>query len=256
MMEQYRRAKSLHRDAVLFFRLGDFYEMFFEDAVEVSALLNLTLTKRQGEPMCGVPYHAARSYIARLLKAGKKVAICEQLSEASKGKGLVERDVVEVITPGTALEEDFLDRRSNNFLVALCSLRSRLCMAYLDISTAEFRAFSFSDSDSLGTEERLRKEIFRLSPREILIQQSLLERPEIARTIQEHPSLILNRLPDWSFDAKADAEELMTRFGLVTMKGLGFSNEAPRALGRSSPPPLRRRDGRLGRQPSGRASAL
>ena len=234
MMDQYRRAKSLHKDAVLFFRLGDFYEMFFEDAIEVSALLNLTLTHRQGEPMCGVPYHAARSYIARLLKVGKKVAICEQLSEPGKGKGLVERDVVEVITPGTALEEDFLDQASNNYLVALCSgnaasgaIPETLSLAYVDISTAEFRAFSFPSADPVATEERLRKELYRLSPRELIVQQSLLERPEISGCLEERPSLILNRLPDWSFDYSGAAEELKSRFGLATLKGLGFEDRAP-----------------------------
>jgi DNA mismatch repair protein MutS len=227
MMEQYRRAKSRHRDAVLFFRLGDFYEMFFEDATEVSALLNLTLTHRQGEPMCGVPYHAARTYIARLLKAGRKVAICEQLSEPGKGKGLVERDVVEVITPGTALEEDYLDQSSDNFLVALCGARSRLCMSYVDISTAEFRAFSFPDGDAGAAEERLRKELFRLGPRELLIQQSLMERPEVARPLAERPGLIVNRLPDWSFGAADDQAALLQRFGLATLKGRGFDDDAP-----------------------------
>lgn len=227
MMDQYRRAKALHRDAVLFFRLGDFYEMFFEDAIEVSALLNLTLTKRQGEPMCGVPYHAARSYIARLLRVGKKVAICEQLSEPGKGKGLVERDVVEVITPGTALDEDFLDQRSNNFLVALCALKGRYCLSWIDISTGEFRAFSFPQADETAAEERLRKELFRLAPREILVQQSLLESQPVARSLEDHPSLIVNRIPDWSFDAAADAEDLRRRFGLATLKGRGFQDEAP-----------------------------
>ncbi len=225
MMEQYRRAKAQHRDAVLFFRLGDFYEMFFEDAVEVSALLNLTLTKRQGEPMCGVPWHSARSYIARLLRAGRKVAICEQLSEPGKGKGIVERDVVEVITPGTSLDEDFLDRSANNFLVALCSLRERLCLAYLDISTAEFLAFSFPEGEGAG--ERLGRELFRLSPREILVQQSLLERPEVASALGERPSLIINRLPDWSFSSLEASEELRRRFGLATLKGRGFADDAP-----------------------------
>ncbi len=226
-MDQYRRAKSQHRDAVLFFRLGDFYEMFFEDAVEVSALLNLTLTKRQGEPMCGIPYHAAHAYIARLLRAGKKVAIAEQLSEPGKGKGLVERGVVEVITPGTVLDEDFLDQAANNFLVALSGDQFRLSMAYVDISTAEFRAFSFDAREAIQAEGRLRKELFRLSPREILIQQSLLERPEVAQAIEERPGLILNRLPDWSFNIAEDAEEIRRRFGLATLKGLGFEDLAP-----------------------------
>ena len=117
MLEQYRQIKREHQDEVLFFRLGDFYEMFFEDALEVSALLNLTLTSRAGQPMCGVPYHASRSYISRLLKAGKKIAICEQLSEP--GKGLIDRKVTEIITPGTTVDEDFLEKGSSNYLACL-----------------------------------------------------------------------------------------------------------------------------------------
>jgi len=227
MMDQYRRAKSRHRDAVLFFRLGDFYEMFFEDAVEVSALLNLTLTKRQGEPMCGVPYHAARSYIARLLKLGKKIAVCEQLSEPGQGKGLVERDVVEVITPGTAMEEDFLDQGANNYLLSLCEAKGRLACAYVDISTAEFRAFALKEGGGAAVEERLRKELYRLAPREVLVQQSLLERPEVSGPLAERGSMIVNRLPDWSFDAAAGGEDIRSRFGLATLKGLGFDEEDP-----------------------------
>ena len=113
MLDQYRRIKKEQQGNVLFFRLGDFYEMFAEDAVEVSALLNLTLTSRNGLPMCGVPHHAVRSYIARLLKLGKKVAICEQLSEPGKQK-VIERQVVEVITPGTIIDEYYLDKGSAN----------------------------------------------------------------------------------------------------------------------------------------------
>jgi DNA mismatch repair protein MutS len=249
MMQQYRKAKARNRDAVLFFRLGDFYEMFFEDAIEVSSLLNLTLTKRQGEPMCGIPWHSARSYIARLLKAGKKVAICEQIGEVGAGrgpgKGIVERDVVEVITPGTAMEEDFLDRASNNWLFALCAAPvpgggNRLGSAWLDLGTAEFRcapvgteggaaALGVASAEAAEDEVEawLSRELLRLDPREVLIQHSLLERPEVARVLASRPGLILNRLPDWSFDVKTAASELRERFGLATLKGLGFGEEGP-----------------------------
>ena len=121
MMRQYLDIKARHKDAILFFRLGDFYEMFFDEAVEVSRLLNLTLTKRSGVPMCGIPYHASKVYIARLLRAGKKIAICEQINEPVAG-GLTERKVIEIITPGTASEDDFLEQGANNFLAAVyCS---------------------------------------------------------------------------------------------------------------------------------------
>jgi len=124
MMAQYLSIKEQYRDAVLFFRLGDFYEMFNEDPVEVSRLLNLTLTQRAGHPMCGIPYHASKVYLARLLRLGKKIAICEQVSQNGSGKGLFERKVREVITPGTVVDEDFLDRGTNNYLASLALSQS------------------------------------------------------------------------------------------------------------------------------------
>jgi len=146
MQAQYRRIKALHQNEVLFFRVGDFYEMFGEEAVEISALLNLTLTKRGGVPLCGVPWQHARSYIARLLKAGKKVAICEQT--LAQGRGIIEREVVEIITPGTAVDEDFLDKESSNYLACLATDKKPLApaffsFAYIDLSTGEFHATSF-----------------------------------------------------------------------------------------------------------------
>ena len=227
MMDQYRAIKARHRDAILFFRLGDFYEMFFEDAIEASSLLDLTLTHRQGEPMCGVPYHAARSYIARLLKHGKKIAICEQLTEPGAGKGIVERGVVEVVTPGTTVEEDFLDQVANNYLVAVCRLDGALCIAYTDVSTGEFRAYAGPKSDSAGQAQALRSELYRLSPREMLVQQSLLEDKAIAETIGEVEGLVVGKYPDWSFDPLSSAQDIQRRFGVASLKGFGFDEGAP-----------------------------
>ena len=232
MMDQYRRIKARYRDAVLFFRLGDFYEMFFDDAIEVSALLDLTLTQRQGEPMCGIPYHAAKPYIARLLRLGKKVAVCEQLGEAGPGKGLVERDVVEVVTPGTTVEEDFLDQAANSYLMAVCHVEGRLCVAYLDLSTGEFRAHSRPFSlDSADAEppaaEFLRSELYRLGPRELLVQQSLLDRPLVGQAVAEAEDCVVNRYPDWSFDAERSSLDMQRRFGLASLKGFGFDDSAP-----------------------------
>jgi DNA mismatch repair protein MutS len=227
LMEQYRAIKARHRDAVLFFRLGDFYEMFFEDAIEASALLDLTLTHRQGEPMCGIPYHAAKPYLARLLKHGKKVAICEQLTEPGVGKGLVERDVIEVVTPGTTLEEDFLEQGSNNYLVAACLVSGALCLAYLDLSTGEFRAFSRPEEGSAAQAQALRAELYRLGPREMLVQQSLLESPELADAIGEIEGLVVDKYPDWSFDPAEAQGDIERRFGLASLKGFGFEDRAP-----------------------------
>ncbi|MBN1243299.1 MAG: DNA mismatch repair protein MutS [Spirochaetales bacterium] len=226
LMDQYRRLKERNRDAVLFFRLGDFYEMFDSDAVEVSALLNLTLTKRQERPMCGIPYHASRSYVARLLRLGRKVAICEQVGDPASARGIMEREVVEVVTPGTTVEEDYLEARANNWLVAIgrsSSAGSALGLAYADVSTGEFRALSFPALDL----PRLRRELYRLAPREALVQQSLLDDAELARAIGDREGIVINAYPDWSFDGRRAAEELKERFGVASLKGFGFEDEDP-----------------------------
>ena len=224
MLDQYRRIKSRYRDVILFFRLGDFYEMFFDDAIEASSLLDLTLTKRQGQPMCGIPYHASKTYIAKLLKAGKKVAICEQLS-APGSKGIIERDVIEVVTPGTTIEEDFIDHGANNYLASVCGLEGRLCVSCLDVSTGEFRAYSSVEGSS-GM-EFLRSELYRLAPRELIIQQSLYERAETSSIVREMEGVLVERRPDWSFDKAKALEALKKRFGVASLKGFGFSDEAP-----------------------------
>ncbi|MFQ3621637.1 MAG: DNA mismatch repair protein MutS, partial [Spirochaetales bacterium] len=164
MMEQYNRIKRKYSDAILFFRLGDFYEMFQKDAKDVSALLGLTLTQRNGVPMCGIPYHASQGYIAKLLKAGKKIAICEQLHIPPAGKGLADRDVVEVITPGTITDEEFLDQGVNNYLVALSEVRRGIALAYVDLSTGEFCSTYLSPEKRI---DGLKSELSRLDPREI-----------------------------------------------------------------------------------------
>ena len=150
MMRQYLSIKEKHKDAVLFFRMGDFYEMFKSDAVDVSRLLNLTLTQRHGIPMCGIPYHAAQNYIGRLLQAGRKIAICEQISLPKDGKGIATRDVVEIITPGTVVDESYLDKRSNNYLAAIGRVSREMVFSYVDLSTGEFWATSFKGGASGG----------------------------------------------------------------------------------------------------------
>ena len=138
MMAQYRRIKSeLPKDALLLFRLGDFYEMFFEDAQVASQLINLALTARNGIPMCGLPHHAANSYIGRLLRAGRKVAICEQTEEAKPGK-LVNREVSQILSPGTHFDERLLVAERNNFLAAVCTAGKTFGLALVDLTTGDF----------------------------------------------------------------------------------------------------------------------
>ncbi|MFP4372850.1 MAG: DNA mismatch repair protein MutS [Spirochaetaceae bacterium] len=224
MMQQYARMKRDHRDAVLFFRLGDFYEMFKGDAEEVSRLLGLTLTQRNGVPMCGIPYHAAHGYIARLIRAGKKVAICEQTHVPESGKGLADREVTEIITPGTVTEEDYLEAGRNNYLVAIAASRGYLTEAYIDLSTGEFETTLFPLERG---RERLRQELARLQPREILVQETLLEEhPELATALEERDGLVLNRFPDWSFDREAGRERLLELLGVANLKGFGIDDDS------------------------------
>ena len=221
-MEQYRRIKREHQGEVLFFRVGDFYEMFYEDAMEISALLNLTLTNRQGQPMCGIPYHACRSYIARLLRAGKKIAICEQITEP--GNGLIERRVVELITPGTTVDEDFLEKGSSNYLACLAKSGKYFPFAYIDISAGDFYACSFPVERAA---ERFRQELERIQPNEIIIQESLLnEYPALAQAVEERGGLV-NRWADWLFDFDRSRERLEKQFGAESLKGFGLRPDSP-----------------------------
>ena len=138
MMRQYTEVKEKHQDMVLFFRLGDFYEMFGSDAIEVSKLLNLTLTKRVDTPMCGIPYHAARNYLRRLLDAGKKVAICEQMSLPEKAGELAERQVTEIYTPATVVDDEYLDSLSASYVLAVNEDRKGIYLAWSDVSAGSF----------------------------------------------------------------------------------------------------------------------
>ncbi|MGA2612653.1 MAG: DNA mismatch repair protein MutS [Spirochaetia bacterium] len=226
MMAQYRSIKERFADSILFFRLGDFYEMFDRDAVEASSLLDLTLTQRAGVPMCGVPYHAAATYISRLLAAGRKVAICEQTT--GPGKGLMSRDVQEVITPGTVLDDGLLLRASNNYIVAIARAGDAISLAYADVSTGELAATSFPFA---SRQEILKRELHRLEPREAITQESLLIEDQILRDLLgEREGLLVNRLPDWSFDAEAGRRRLERQLGVANLKGYGLGPDSPEVI--------------------------
>ena len=227
-MKQYRRIKKEHGDAVLFFRMGDFYEMFENDAKEVSALLNLTLTSRHGIPMCGLPYHASQTYISRLLKAGRKIAVCEQISLPQDGKGIAERRVVEIITPGTVVDEDYLDKNSNNYLLSVGRTATDLAICSLDLSTGDFQITSVAFE---GRVEALKRELARLLPKEILVQESLFEEDDaVSRIIREFPDLMVNRFPDWYFDLDTSREVLKKQLHVANLKGFGISDDDPAIL--------------------------
>ena len=173
MMQQYLRMKELHPDCILFFRLGDFYEMFNEDAKLVSKELELTLTSRdrgkpeaQRTPMCGVPYHSADAYIARLIAKGYKVAICEQMEDPALAKGLVDRDIIRIITPGTVMTSSMLEEGRNNFICAVYRDSAGTGLCFCDISTGECSVTSFTGPEA---DEHLYNELGRFTPREAML---------------------------------------------------------------------------------------
>ncbi|MEA3304487.1 MAG: hypothetical protein U9Q15_01850 [Patescibacteria group bacterium] len=203
MLIQYYTIKEQNQDSLLFFRLGDFYELFGEDAVVAHKILGITLTARnkgtENEiPMCGVPHHSSENYIAKLIRAGKKVAICEQVSDPSE-KGIVERKVVRIITPGTTLQESILEEKQNNFLLAFVERKNQCGVAYCDLSTGEMKA-----TEIHNTKEAF-EEIARVSPAEIILDSENIvftelhsitpnislynESDDAKKTLQEHFSL-------------------------------------------------------------------
>jgi DNA mismatch repair protein MutS len=230
MMKQYSRIKKEHRDAILFFRLGDFYEMFQGDAQEASKILGLTLTARNGVPMCGIPYHASHNYISRLLASGKKIAICEQIQLPENGKGIAQREVVEVITPGTVVEEDILNAKDNNYIGSAALIPGKggtkiFSFSVLDCSTGEFISTSFPGEDFM---EGLKREMSRFRPRELIIQESLMEEhSSFGRFMLEQNHILLNRYPDWLFGLDSAKEKLLTLFGTANLKGFGFNDDDP-----------------------------
>lgn len=228
MMVQHQAIKDQNPDCLVFFRLGDFYELFGEDAKEASRILGLTLTARaSGEgrsvrvPMAGVPYHAAAGYIQRLLKAGRKVAVCEQVGDA-KAKGGMTRELVRVHTPGTALEEGFLDLRSNNYVAALCLGKpGHLGLAWADNGTGDFAAMQV-----LAEPAALEAELERLRPAELLLPAGQDLGPELMATLRDRAAVV-SELEAWQFDPAGAARALKQQFGVATLEGYGLAEGGP-----------------------------
>lgn len=225
-MQQYNGVKSRYPHALLLFRLGDFYELFYEDAIIAARELQITLTSRNREkgqpiPMCGVPFHAADGYIARLIRAGFKVAICEQMELPGPGKKLVRREVARVITPGTATDVSVLDARENNFLAAVWqdSGKAKIGLAIVDLSTGEFQATEFSGPSA---EEGLRDELQLLRPRETLLPrpQQLFETSK--NSLLEGTGGVESRLEEWIFHLDYAERILREQFGVAELTGFGL----------------------------------
>lgn len=215
-MRQYMDAKrSLTKDTLLMFRMGDFYEMFFEDAKIASSLMNVVLTSRAGAPLCGVPYKAVRLYIPKLLAAGYKVALADQLEDARFAKGLVKRDITEVITPGTLMEDSMLDDRRSNYLAAILPSKARWGLATLELTTGEFRLAEIAP-------ESLDAELTRLKPAETLAPASVLERWQLEGFPKEVPrNLNWTSLEDWHFDIEVCRKDMLRHFQVASLDGFG-----------------------------------
>lgn len=219
MMQHYLATKEKYKDCILFYRLGDFYEMFFDDAVNVSQELELTLTgkdcgQEQRAPMCGIPYHAAESYIAKLVQNGHKVAICEQLEDPKLAKGIVKRDVIRVVTPGTVTESNLLEEKKNNFIMSIFKKGIFFGIAICDISTGDFYASEIKEENNF---ERLLDEISRYSPSEIIANEMLTGCEEEISKIKERFDVYISEEPEEKFSE--DTENIYEQYALSDDKG-------------------------------------
>ena len=235
MMAQYFEIKKQYPGVILFFRLGDFYEMFFDDAKIASRVLDLVLTGKdcgQGEraPMCGVPFHSSDSYIAKLVSYGYKVAICEQVEDPATAKGLVKRDVVRVITPGTVIENNILDDGVNNYLCSVCTLQNETGICFVDISTGEFHITAVGKEDE---QEKIINQLSTYSPKEILVNSLANEFDDVVAFAKSRLDVTPEVLEDISFDFDSSTELILQTMNReqIDSLGIGKSKAAVCALG-------------------------
>ncbi|MFO8082879.1 MAG: DNA mismatch repair protein MutS [Desulfobacterales bacterium] len=220
MLEQYLAIKGEYGDSILFYRMGDFYEMFYEDAQVASRILEITLTSRNKNdknpvPMCGVPAKAAKSYLAKLISHGYKVAVCDQLEEPSRTKGLVKRDVVRVVTPGMLIEDELLDSKTNNYILAVNRDKNTIGMACLDLSTGSFKVCESKDI------RQVIDEILRISPSEMLLAESVKEESWSSQITRAIPVVSVSYLSDRAFEYGRARERLLEQFNTVSLEGFG-----------------------------------
>jgi DNA mismatch repair protein MutS len=225
MIQQYLSIKEKYKDAILFYRMGDFYEMFFEDAQVASKVLEITLTSRNKNdavpvPMCGVPFRAAQTYIARLIESGHKVAICDQVEDPSMAKGLVKREVVRVVTPGMIVENELLDAKSNNYLLAVTVHANTTGIAVVDISTATFRIAETTDAAKAAEEVR------RIGPSEVLLPASMQDLPIMRQVQRNIEAKAVNWMPAERFNPARGRDQLLEQMGTRSLEGFGCQEMA------------------------------
>jgi len=216
MMAQYRRIKAqLPPDVILFFRLGDFYEMFQDDAREVAPLLNIALTRRNGVPMCGVPYHSVDSYLARLIRAGRRVAICDQTEDPALARGIVRRDVTRIVSPGSVIEDNMLESARHNFLAGVCRCGDRIGIALLELSTGFFAVEEASDAAFAAEEMR------KAGPAEIVVPEGQRGDGCIAGILEAVKPAAVVSGDDWTFEIDAARSFLTAHFKVHSLEGFG-----------------------------------
>jgi DNA mismatch repair protein MutS len=219
MMEQYHRIKGQYQDALLFFRLGDFYEMFFEDAKTAAPVLEIALTSRQKVPMCGIPYHAAHSYLLKLLRKGFKVAICEQVEDAKQARGVVKRDVVKVLTPGTAVELELEGEKENTYIVSFFMQDQNWGLALIDLASGQMKTTQ-GDSRNMVADE-----LFKIYPKEIIYPESQSDEVENILARSGVSSVARSPLEDWVFDFTQAKNLLLGHFQVKSLDGYGLADK-------------------------------
>jgi DNA mismatch repair protein MutS len=223
-MKQYHEIKRRHLDAILLFRMGDFYEMFDQDAVTASKVLEITLTARNRSkgietPLCGFPYHAAEGYIAKLIRRGFKVAVCEQVEDPKLAKGLVKREVIRVVTPGTVLDSNLLDAKDNNYLASVYPGKDGFGLSFLDISTGDFFIAEVAGRDNLAELDTV---LARFTPREIVLPRDHEPDAGLASLLRQYTQAI-NTGDDWTFDITTALRTLLDHFKVASLEGFGCS---------------------------------
>ena len=226
MMAQYMETKKQYHDCILFYRLGDFYEMFFDDALTASKELEITLTGKEcgleeRAPMCGVPFHSADGYIDKLVKNGYKVAICEQVEDPKTAKGIVKRDVIRVVTPGTVIDNEVLDENKNNYIMSVYSDSNGYAIAVCDVTTGEFQTAEFT---SANAEEKLYDEAARFNPAEIIVNERFIN-TECADKISKILNIKLNAYNDGSFGYRNAVKSICRHFNVMNVDGLGLNGK-------------------------------
>ena len=226
-MQHYLTIKEKYKDCIVFYRLGDFYEMFYDDAVKASRILDLTLTGRdcgleQRAPMCGVPHHAADAYIGKLVSFGEKVAICEQLEDASEAKGIVERDVIRVVTAGTVIDDEHLDEKSNNYICCAYKNENHVALCWADITTGEMTATEYS-GDNCASQSTL--QMLKIGVKEVICNDDMLfatkEEPLITRGILPN----FSSYPAWAFNRAAAERTLLEQFNTKTLSAYSIADK-------------------------------